>query len=157
VKSTQGSASADAAAVGNARMHLPMPDERPEADVVIYDGDCRICTRQIENLARWDTRRRLAFLSLHDPRVAQHYPDLTREKLLEQMAVVDPHGVRYWGAAAVRRLTRLVPRLWWLAPLLHLPGTLPVWQRLYRQFARRRYLFGKTDACQDGCRIHSRD
>ena len=33
---------------------LPSPADRPEAEVVIYDGHCRICTGQIRRLARWD-------------------------------------------------------------------------------------------------------
>ena len=56
---------------------LPTPDDRPAADVVIYDGHCRICAAQVKKLARWDRGGRLAFLSLHDPQVALRYPDLS--------------------------------------------------------------------------------
>jgi len=55
----------------------------------------------------------------------------------------------------MRYLTRRLRRLWWLAPLLHLPGTLPLWRFLYRQVAHRRYWFGKVEDCDDGtCRVH---
>jgi predicted DCC family thiol-disulfide oxidoreductase YuxK len=132
------------------------PDAAPDADVVIYDGNCGFCRNQVQRLARWDRAGKLAFLSLHDPRVAARYPDLDRDTLLRQMYVVDRRGKRHGGAAALRYLSRRLPRLWFLAPPLHIPGTLALWQWLYNQVARRRYgLGGAGEACDSGaCRIH---
>jgi predicted DCC family thiol-disulfide oxidoreductase YuxK len=136
---------------------LPSPDENPSADVVIYDGHCKFCTAQVRRLAKWDrSGKRLAFLSLHDPSVGNRYPDLTYDKLMEEMYVVDQDGKRYAGAAAFRYLTTRLPRLYPLAPLMHLPFTLLIWRWGYRQVAKHRYLAGKTaDACDDGsCAVH---
>jgi predicted DCC family thiol-disulfide oxidoreductase YuxK len=136
---------------------LPTPEQRPGADVVIYDGHCRICTSQIRKLAWWDCQGKLSYLSLHDPAVQERYPDLTHDMLMEQMYVVDRHGNRYGGAASIRYLSRRLRRLWWLAPLLHVPGSLPLWNWMYRQIANRRYKFGKLEDCGDGaCQIHLR-
>ena len=144
-----------AAAEITAQPRLPTPAERPEADVVIYDGHCRICTGQIQRLARWDTRGSLAYLSLHDPEVARRWPDLSYDELMKNMYVVDQQGNRHRGAAAIRYLSRRLPWLWWLAPVLHIPGTLPIWQALYQQVAKRRYRFGRIESCEDGsCQIH---
>ncbi|MBX9791166.1 MAG: DUF393 domain-containing protein [Pirellulales bacterium] len=133
----------------------PAGDHRARQDVVIYDGHCRICTAQIERLARWDRHRRLRFLSLHDPEVRERYPDLTHDELMRQMYVIDPRGGRHAGAAALRYLSRRLPRLWWLSPLLHLPGTLSLWRWLYGIVARMRYRFGRIDSCDDGaCQVH---
>ena len=141
--------------VAAANAELPSPQALPEADVVIYDGHCRFCTVQVRRLAKLDQRKRLAFLSLHDPEVARLYPDLSYEALMRDMYVVDRRGRRHAGAAAFRYLSRRIPLLWPLAPLMHIPGTLPIWQSLYRMVARRRYRFGRTDACDDGsCKIH---
>lgn len=138
----------------SATPRLPGPAERPEADVVIFDGQCQFCSRQVQRLDRWDRYRRLAFVSLHEPLVAQRYPDLSPEKLRAQMYVVDRQGNRHGGADAFRYLSRRVPKLWWLSALLHLPGTMPLWRWLYRQIAARRYWFGRTAACEgDACRI----
>ena len=114
-------------------MTLPTPAENPAADVVIYDSHCRFCTNQVRKLARWDGKARLAFLSLHDPEVAKLYPQLSYDDLMKQMYVVTPGGTQYAGAAAFRYLTRCLPRLYALAPLLHIPFSLPMWQWLYRQ------------------------
>lgn len=134
---------------------LPSPADRPGADVVIYDGHCRICTSQLRNIERWLAGGRLSYLSLHDPQVAERCPDLSHDDLMRQMYIIDGQGRRHAGAAAVRYLTRRLPRLWWLAPLIHIPGSLPLWQSLYRLVARNRYRFGKVETCDDGsCSVH---
>ena len=136
---------------------LASPDERPDSDVVIYDGQCRICTGQIERLARWDRGRRLSYLSLHDPRVVDRCPDLSHNAMMKEMYVVDRRGRRHAGASALRYLSRRLPTLWWLAPVLHLPGTLPLWRWLYQQIAKRRYRFGRIEACDAGsCHLHAK-
>ena len=137
------------------RPMLPHPDDRPAASVVIYDSNCRICSAQIVRLARWDRRERLAFMSLHDGDVYRRYPDLSHDQLMDEMVVVDPKGERHRGAAAFRYLSLVVPRLWPLGLVLRVPGTLPLWQWMYRRFARWRYAFGRKDACADGtCDVH---
>ncbi len=144
-------------AVQKAQSPLPGPTDRPRADVVIFDGQCRICTGQIRRLSRWDWGGRLAYLSLHDAEVARRWPDLTHGALMEEMYIIDRRGGRHPGALAVRYLSGRLPTLWWLAPLLHLPGTLGLWQWLYRQIAQRRYRFGRVEACDDGsCRLHTK-
>jgi predicted DCC family thiol-disulfide oxidoreductase YuxK len=133
---------------------LPTIDARPDADIVIFDGECNFCTRQSRRLEGWDRSGRLAFLSLHDPRVPGMFPDLSHDQLMQQMYVVDRRGRRHGGASAVRYLTRRLPGLWWLAPLLHIPFTLPLWRWLYRRVAQRRYLLSGDKACDDGrCEI----
>ncbi len=136
---------------------LPSPTELPSAVVLIYDGKCQFCTQQVKRLHRWDGKERLAFISLHDPSVTAAYPDLTHEKLLEQMYIVDQAGNRHGGAAAFRVLTRKLPRLWLIVPLLHIPFSLPIWQWMYMQVARRRYQLSKDQGavCDgDSCDIH---
>jgi predicted DCC family thiol-disulfide oxidoreductase YuxK len=145
-----------AALAPSSDVRLPSPAELPDADVVIYDGHCKFCTGQVKNLARWDGKGRLAFLSLHDEEVAKRYPDLTYEQMVEEMVVVDRQGRRHHGAAAFRYLTTRLPRLYILAPLMHIPFSMPLWHWGYKQVAKRRYLMGKTaDACDDGaCKVH---
>lgn len=135
--------------------NLPALAERPNADVVIYDGQCNFCRGQVARLNRWDRTGRLAFVSLHDPIVTQRYPDLSYEQMMEQMYLIDQNDRRHAGAAAFRYLSRKMPRLWLLAPLMHLPFSLPLWQWCYKQVAKRRYkLAGKQDCDGDACAVH---
>lgn len=133
---------------------LPSITDRPDADVVIYDGKCPFCRAQVLRLAAWDRGGRLAYLSAHDPVIAQRYGDLSLDQLMSQMYVVDQRGRRHGGAAALRYLSRRLPRLWIVAPLLHIPWSLPFWQWLYRQIAARRYRLAGGPSCNDGtCQI----
>lgn len=123
----------------------------PAHDTVLYDGQCRFCRQRIADLKWLDAGRRLEFLSIHDDRVARDYPEIPRERLLEEMFVVDTAGNARSGAVAVRYLSRRLPLLWPLAPLLHVPGSLPAWQWLYRLVARNRMRLAGT--CSEGaCR-----
>jgi predicted DCC family thiol-disulfide oxidoreductase YuxK len=134
---------------------LPDPDACPGRAVLIFDGQCRFCSANVRVLRALDRGGRLAFLSLHDRRVAERYPDLSHDQLMQRMYLVDGAGERYSGAAAFRRLTRLLPWLWPLAPLLHLPFSLPLWSWLYDLVARNRYRFGRIEECDNGaCAVH---
>jgi predicted DCC family thiol-disulfide oxidoreductase YuxK len=124
----------------------------PEHATVLYDGHCRFCRGQIGILRRLDWCGRLAFRSYHDPDVARDFPEIPPESLERQMYVVDPKGLARGGAEAVRYLSRRLPPLWPLAVLLHVPGSLPLWSRLYAWVARNR--FSIAGSCHDGtCRL----
>ena len=146
----------DVAASGDA---LPSPRDFPDTDLVIFDGKCRFCRRQVSHLNRIDVARRLTFISLHDPLVAERFPDLTYDALMEQMYVVSHVSEkRYGGAAALRFLSRRLFLMWPLAPFLHIPFSLPLWQWLYSQIAKRRYRLSQKrgEDCDEGgsCSIH---
>lgn len=138
-------------------MHLPDPLERPNTCVVIWDGRCSFCRSQVERLRRFDFRNQLSYLSLHDSRIAELVPDLTYEQLMEQMWIVTPEGDKFGGADAGRYLSRHLPGLWWLALPLHIPFSMPLWRRVYRSFAQRRYRLGGGECDEEGtCEIHRR-
>lgn len=125
---------------------------RPERDTVLFDGQCGFCQRQVARLRKLDVGSRLRFTSLHDETVAHDFPELPREALLAEMFVVDRFGKARSGVTAWRYLSRRLPTLWPLAPLLHVPGSLPVWNWLYRLVARNRYRL--AGPCTQGtCRV----
>lgn len=133
---------------------LADPSERPEADVVIYDGKCKFCQNQVRRISWLDFGRDLAFLSLHDARVATEFPDLTYDQMMEQMYVANSQGLRQGGADAVRYLSRRLPSLWPVMPILHIPGTASLWRWMYRQVAKRRYKIAGKACDGDTCKVH---
>lgn len=135
---------------------LPTPADLPEADVIIYDGACGFCQKQVRRLHQWDGKGRIAFLPIDDPEVRRRWPEFSREQLMHHMHVVDRFGDVHVGAAAFRYLSRRLPRLWPLALLMHIPFSGPFWRAGYRWFARRRYRLSDAQ-CQDGtCEVHLR-
>lgn len=123
---------------------------------VIYDGQCNFCISQINNLKRLDLWRTLQFVSLHDPLVKSACPDLSFEQLMEEMWVVTPEGSKYGGADALRYLSRKLPLLWPLAPLLHIPASRPLWAWMYRKVAQRRYAIAGKNCSEGTCSLHGR-
>lgn len=115
---------------------------------------------QVRNLKKFDGKNRLSFVSLHDPMVETLCPDLSHDDLMKQMYLRTVAGQVYGGAAALRYLTRRLPRLWIFAPLMHIPFSLPFWQWAYAQVAKRRYKIANKngEACdpesEGTCAVH---
>ncbi len=152
--------------ISDPQSDLPSPLTAPKADLVIYDGTCNFCSSQVRNLSRFDGKNRLAFVSLHDPFVAEQITDLSHQQLMEQIFLIPNHDGEYsdrrlGGAAAIKYLTLRLPKLWILAPLFHVPFTGSLQQWVYRQIAKRRYKIAgkKEDPCDDQgtCDLHFRD
>jgi predicted DCC family thiol-disulfide oxidoreductase YuxK len=133
---------------------LPSPADLADPDVVIFDGACKFCQKNVRRLHAWDGAGRIAFLAIDDPEVAERWPEFSREALMEHMHVVDRFGEVHVGAGAFRYLSRRLPRLWPLALLMHIPLTGPAWRAGYRWFAKRRYQLSQA-GCKDGsCDVH---
>ena len=135
---------------------FPPPSIRPGAEVLIFDGRCGLCRKQLARLARWDRRGRFAYLSLHDPLVAARYPDLEHDDLMREMVLIDRQGRRLWGVSAFRAISRRIPLLWPFVPLLHFPGSLPLWRAIYRFIANRRYALGGVVCDTGACDVKGR-
>lgn len=125
---------------------------RPAKDTVLYDGQCGFCRRQVARMRKLDLLSQLEFTSLHEASVSRDFPEIPREALLAEMFVVDRSGRARSGATAWRYLARRLPTLWPLAAILHVPGSLPVWNWLYRIVAKNRYRL--AGSCSTGtCRL----
>ncbi|QEG20738.1 thiol-disulfide oxidoreductase DCC family protein [Mariniblastus fucicola] len=155
-KPTDESPSNDAAMARDP--NLKSPADLPDADVVIYDGKCVFCKKSVKLLNWWVAKDQLAYVSLHDDWVAQHVPDLTYDQMMKQIYLIDREdGSKHGGVEAIRYLSTRSWKLWLAAPFLYFPGSMPLWQWIYQQIAKRRYLIaGKDDDCdEDGtCKIH---
>lgn len=127
----------------------------PIRDTVLYDGQCRFCRSQIALLKVFSVSHRVDCISFRTTKASELFPEISHEQLMQQMYVVDPQGHARGGADAVRYLSRRIPFLWPLALLLHIPGSLPLWKRLYAFVARHR--FSIAGSCSDGeCQLPSR-
>ena len=131
----------------------------PSADVVIYDGECVFCRKSVKWLDAWVGKDQLAYLSLHDPYVAELCPELTHDQMMKQIYLISRDGgAAHGGAEAIRYLSTRSWKLWIAAPFLHFPMSMPLWQWMYQQVAKRRYLIAgkKNEACdEDGtCKVH---
>ena len=117
--------------------------------ILVYDGECQFCRRQVALVERWDDDRRIEPIPFQQADLARL--GVRRAAAEEAMHLVAPSGAVWRGAAAARELLRLLPRLRWLAWIFRLPGAMTVAEFAYSWVAKRRHRFGCASAtCQRG-------
>ncbi len=109
-----------------------------------YDSDCGMCSEVVRWLSRFDTRKRITWMStqaLDAPPQGLCHDDLERAAYL----VGDP-GDNHEGFFAFRKLLLRLPLLSPLGALMWLPGARLIGVPAYRWVARNRYRIS-------GCRV----
>ena len=116
---------------------------------VLYDSKCKICNGGANKIKWYDWTKKLTLISLHDEKVAIHWPELQKDDLMRAVTIISG-GIVYQGAKAYRHLSLKMPSLWLFAPLLWFPFSLPFWEWLYALIADNRYMFNK---CNENCSL----
>ena len=113
------------------------PTGRPAPPLLVFDGDCGLCTRLAGLAQRWipPTQGRVVAAAWID---VAHY-GLTAEQCREALQFVDRHGRTFAAQDAVAHLL-LSSRAWWrpLGVVALLPGVRQVAGVVYRWVARNR-------------------
>ena len=130
----------------------------PQAqDVVLFDGDCRICTQGAKSLRKWVKPDQAELVSFRDDAVLARFPGVTAERCELAMQLVRKDGRVFEGAEAIVQVLR--HRVVGLLALgYYLPGIRQLADAIYRRIARRRFeIAGRNGECADGsCAIHLR-
>jgi predicted DCC family thiol-disulfide oxidoreductase YuxK len=126
------------------------------AMTVLYDGDCRFCTRSAHTLQRRFRRAHVGLRNFQEAGALEPYPSITHAAAMKRMHLVLGDGRIFAGAEAVARIVATVPVLGWLAWLYYVPGIRQLADLGYALVAKYRYrLFGKTEKCDGGtCHLH---
>ena len=120
----------------------------PERFTVVYDVDCRVCTRLANSLRKLDRERRLEVMPSQTPGLHARFPWIPVTAYADALQLVSPGGETWQGAVAVERILDLLPRGFLLSWLFKLPFARAIADRFYRWFARNRYRLGCGDHCQ---------
>jgi predicted DCC family thiol-disulfide oxidoreductase YuxK len=115
---------------------------------VVYDGTCRVCTRLVGVLRRWDRSRMLELIPYQNTTVLDRFPWIPPEAYAEALQLVGPGGRTVQGADAVESLLRILPGGGALGWVFRIPGFGALFGRFYRWFAHNRYRFGCGEHCQ---------
>jgi predicted DCC family thiol-disulfide oxidoreductase YuxK len=126
-----------------------MPAPTASQAIILYDGLCPFCLKNVSLLKRLDWLGRLRF---HDCRDTAGIPANTAHldpaRMIQEMHVLSPdRTTAYSGFRAVRWIAGRAPILWPLYPLLFVPGMPRLGQRLYLWIARNRF---HLLPCRDG-------
>ncbi|MEO8880581.1 MAG: DCC1-like thiol-disulfide oxidoreductase family protein [Gemmatimonadaceae bacterium] len=120
---------------------------------LVYDGYCPLCIRTMSQLAELDGAKRLRYVDLERDaaRATELLPGVSADDMREEMAVVTPDGRALRGFFAFREISRRLPVLWPLVPLMYAPGSAWAGTRLYAWVAANR----ARRLCEgDACAVH---
>jgi predicted DCC family thiol-disulfide oxidoreductase YuxK len=114
---------------------------------VVYDGNCRVCSRIAGAIRQWDRNGEIEVVSSQTPGVMERFPWIPPEAYAEALQMIGP-GRRTWqGGDAVEQIIRVLPKGKLVAWAYRLPLVRVIADRFYRWFARNRYRFGCRDHC----------
>ena len=134
-----------------------------DADILIFDGECRFCIAQVERLKRLAISQKQAKnppivampLQNDDLLAAVH---VSHDEAMKAMHLVTRDGRIYRGVEGFVQALRHRPILGKLAKLYYVPGIKQLADLGYRLIARYRYLImGRAVArgeCHGSCAIH---
>ena len=125
----------------------------PTTNVVIYDGDCPLCTFQMKLLTWMDWLNTTTLVPLSDPKVQALAPQLKREDLMAAIHCLDKEGSIHRGARCIRFVSLRMPLLIPLALVLWIPGVIWVAEKIYQWVSNNRLILSKLFGCKDACTI----
>ena len=124
-----------------------------ETHIVLYDGDCSLCTFQMRVITWLDWCNTVSLLPIADLRVAQVAPSITREALLEAIHCVTRDGRIHRGARCIRFIGMRMPLGVPLALVLWFPGVIWIAEKFYMWISRNRHLLSRVFGCKEACAI----
>jgi predicted DCC family thiol-disulfide oxidoreductase YuxK len=121
--------------------------------VVLYDGECSLCTFQMRVVTWLDWFNTVSLIPMADPRAYEIAPQLTPTDLHEAIHCVAKDGRISRGARCLRFVGMRMPLAVPFAILLWVPGVLFIAEIFYRWISRNRYILSRVFGCKEACAI----
>lgn len=106
--------------------------------VLIYDGNCPLCLRARDWVAKRARAGSVEFLTCQSEERVARFPGIAEEACLEAVQLVLADGAVYAGAEALPHILRRMRGWRWLAGVVCAPGIAVLMPPVYRWVARRR-------------------
>lgn len=124
----------------------------PARPVIVYDGQCPFCLKQIERIKLRDAHGLFEYVPRQDPSLTDRFPPLAEQDFNTGMRLVQPDGRIHVGADAVYQIARQLPGWQSIAWLYRVPILHGLARLTYRWIAANRQRLGQT--CDNGmCQI----
>lgn len=114
---------------------------------VVYDGNCKVCTRLAGVLKKWDRGQELEVVPSQAPGVMARFPWIPRRAYSDALQMIGPDGHTWQGAAAIEQLLDVLPKGKLISWVFSIPFMRKIADRFYRWFAKNRYRLGCGDHC----------
>ncbi|MDB6030130.1 MAG: hypothetical protein JWM16_468 [Verrucomicrobiales bacterium] len=121
--------------------------------ILLYDGDCPLCTFQMKVLTWLDWFNVLQLVPIADARAAAIAPNLSREDLLEAIHCAARNGRIHRGARCIRFVGMRMPLLFPVSLFLWFPGIIWIAEKVYMGVSRNRHLLSRIFGCKGACAI----
>ncbi|WP_432822747.1 thiol-disulfide oxidoreductase DCC family protein [Trichloromonas sp.] len=127
---------------------------------IFYDGNCIVCSREIDHYRRNNPEGRLLFIDIGAAGFDAGHYGKRHEEFMARLHVRDAGGTFLAGVEAFVAIWQAYPggsRYRLLAQLVSLPATAPLIRIGYTLFARYRHLLPKRKGGCDSaaCELHS--
>ena len=116
--------------------------QNPAKPVVVYDGECSFCLRQIEQIKRRDRCSRFEYVPRQSPGLDERFPRLADDDFNSGMRLITAEGQIFVGADALYHIARGLPIWGKIAWIYRLPGLNSLARLAYRWIAANRYRLG---------------
>ena len=117
--------------------------------LVVYDGECPFCQRQVELLRRWDRDGRFVPTPKQTPGLIERFPRLAESDFNTGMRLIETDGTIWVGADAVYHIARRLPGWRRVAWLYRAPGIHRLARVLYAWIAANRYRLVRRRCSKD--------
>jgi predicted DCC family thiol-disulfide oxidoreductase YuxK len=118
------------------------------AYTVVYDGDCKVCTRLSKVLRSWDRTNQLEVVSSQQQGVMARFPWIPARAYADALQMIAADGTTWQGAEAIEQLLNVLPRGRLVSWVFKIPFVRTLADRFYKWFARNRYRLGCGAHCQ---------
>jgi len=119
--------------------------------VVFFDGQCPLCTREINHYRRLDSRNMIEWRDLHNATDKLANYALTHEQAMSELQAVvhaSPGSFKVVsGVDAFLEIWERIERYRWLARIISIGPIKQFTGRLYRAFAKYRHLLRRSATC----------
>ncbi len=124
--------------------------ETQAQSVVVFDGECPFCIRQVERIQRRDMDHSLEYVPRQTPGIDDRFPQLSDGDFDTGMRLIMPDGRVYVGADAVYHIARRLPLWRRFAWAYRVPGVHGLARLAYGWVAANRRKLGRAcpaDSC----------
>ncbi|MBQ4847264.1 DUF393 domain-containing protein [Pseudoalteromonas sp. MMG005] len=105
--------------------------------IIFYDGQCALCSREMNSLKKHDTNNRITLVDVHSDFFERHYGHLNKQSTLDILHGIDNDGTLLLGLDVTCRVWHLVGKFKWLQ-YLRKPPIKWVADKAYLLFAKHR-------------------
>ena len=120
-----------------------MKEEKPKKAVLIYDGNCPVCSGTIAWIRDHEQKDAFETLSCQSTEMSERFPSMEKAVCMQAMQLVLPDGTVLPGEKALPEIFKRLRRYRLAAHMFKLPGMETISRAFYRWFADRRYHIAK--------------